>query len=101
MLGLADWYHLLQVSVHVRHGDKSREMELHSWDEHLQRIDELVRGRGIEERSIFLSTEDPQVVEAATAQRDWKVYVLPYERDNGDFGHVNQRGVSHGHNEVE
>ncbi|KAG5189461.1 hypothetical protein JKP88DRAFT_146856, partial [Tribonema minus] len=55
------------VSMHVRHGDKAFEMVLRSWQEHRTRADELAMARHFEGRTLFLSTEDPEVVTEARA----------------------------------
>jgi hypothetical protein len=52
------------VSLHVRHGDKFKEMELLELDVYLQKMIPVMHSLGI--RNIFLSTEDPAVITAAT-----------------------------------
>eukprot|EP00611_Tribonema_gayanum_P027722 TRINITY_DN6934_c0_g1_i1.p1 TRINITY_DN6934_c0_g1~~TRINITY_DN6934_c0_g1_i1.p1 ORF type:complete len:478 (-),score=109.05 TRINITY_DN6934_c0_g1_i1:377-1810(-) len=68
------------ISVHVRHGDKSSEMKLASWKEHLARADRLAHKQGFSERFIYLSTDDPKVVHAVhTPLQDplYSVFSLP------------------------
>jgi hypothetical protein len=82
------------ISIHVRHGDKHKEMALRSWSEYLQRAEDVVVARNVSTKTLFLSTEDPQVVEEAQHNEDWNVLVLPYNRTNGDFEGINAEGVS-------
>jgi hypothetical protein len=82
------------VSIHVRHGDKDREMLVHSWQEHLAMADRAAFLRSFTERIIFLSTEDPDVVHEALSQSDWQVIVLPWDRGNENYAQVTQAGVS-------
>ncbi|KAG5187193.1 hypothetical protein JKP88DRAFT_307816, partial [Tribonema minus] len=66
-------------SIHVRHGDKWKEMNLQSWDAHLHAADVAARARGVpaSQRFVYLTTDDPRVVESALATHGWTVYVLP------------------------
>jgi hypothetical protein len=82
------------VSIHVRHGDKHSEMLLHSWQEHLKMANEAARVRNFTKRIIFLSTEDPAVVNEALSQSEWQIIVLPWDRGNENYTQVTQAGVS-------
>jgi pimeloyl-ACP methyl ester carboxylesterase len=82
------------VSIHVRHGDKDTEMPLHSWQEHLAMADHAAAVRNFTERVIFLSTEDPAVVNEALSQTAWQIIVLPWDRGNETYTQVLEAGVS-------
>lgn len=76
------------ISAHVRHGDKGIEMALVPWEKYAYAAKELVEMLPLAvSRTIFLSTEDPGVVnEAATEPGDkWTVLVsdIPRENSNG------------------
>jgi hypothetical protein len=75
------------VVVHVRWGDKYKEMALPSMDEYIQATNRIVEARRDRQRlsgratesdvHIFLATEDPKAIHAFTEQADpsWKIYV--------------------------
>lgn len=84
------------IAVHIRWGDKKREMKLVSMEQYVQAVEQLVqeqRQRRRQQKSgeppqrqqssahIFLATEDPRAVAAfqtAAKDRNWTVYVDPY-----------------------
>ncbi|CAM9175575.1 unnamed protein product [Phaeothamnion confervicola] len=81
------------VSIHVRHGDKAKEMKLHSWSEHEQEADRVAAVNGFAERFVFLSTEDPAVVkEVAAPSERWHVVALEHQRSNEDYRHQISEG---------
>jgi hypothetical protein len=82
------------VSIHVRHGDKDTEMPIHSWQEHLEMADRAAAVRNFTERVIFLSTEDPAVVNEAQSQSEWQIIILPWDRGNENYQQVQKAGVS-------
>ena len=69
------------VSIHVRHGDKSKEMKLQAWERYLAHSEEMVRESQSDQsplrRCAFLSTEDPNVVKESrspkTTRLGWDV----------------------------
>jgi len=83
------------VSVHVRHGDKVREAAPLDWQHYKKRIAALVLSmpRLYQPRSMFLSTDDPTVIESAlrvsndsgqvdSLESKLKLIFLKHTRDN-------------------
>ena len=76
------------ITVHVRWGDKSREMKLVAIDEYIKAVEKILDARAQSSTaSIYLATEDPKAVAAfkAKAPQDWKIYVDQYYFDMLEF----------------
>eukprot|EP00223_Ostreococcus_mediterraneus_P000919 CAMPEP_0179719174 /NCGR_PEP_ID=MMETSP0938-20121108/3290_1 /TAXON_ID=548131 ORGANISM="Ostreococcus mediterraneus, Strain clade-D-RCC1107" /NCGR_SAMPLE_ID=MMETSP0938 /ASSEMBLY_ACC=CAM_ASM_000576 /LENGTH=552 /DNA_ID=CAMNT_0021593003 /DNA_START=420 /DNA_END=2078 /DNA_ORIENTATION=- len=72
------------VSIHVRRGDKHKEMRLLDLDDHLRHALPLMLAFGV--KNIFLSTEDPEVIQrAVTAFPAINWYFTNDERHNPNF----------------
>ena len=82
------------ISIHVRHGDKHREMTLRSWREHLAEAKRLVADRQLKNPVIFLSTEDPEVIKEAQQFKEWQILYVIWDRRNEDFMQTVHAGVS-------
>ncbi|CAJ1942774.1 unnamed protein product [Cylindrotheca closterium] len=79
------------ITVHIRWGDKKREMKLLQIQQYLNAIDQLVQGRPRPVVNVFLATEDPEAVQQFQQQAptDWKIYIdqfytelLPHRNGN-------------------
>jgi len=72
------------ISIHVRRGDKHKEMRLLDLDDYLQHALPLMLAFGV--KNIFLSTEDPAVIQrAVTAFPAVNWYFTNDERHNPNF----------------
>jgi hypothetical protein len=75
------------VSIHIRHGDKSKEMNLVPTSKYLQAADDLVKMHPFGYRQIgFMSTEDPSAVEDMQAMNNsWRYmwWDVPRLNSNG------------------
>ena len=71
------------IGIHVRHGDKYKEMRLLSFSKYMS-IAEDLRRKDPELTSIFLSTEDPSVIKEASEYsiNVWKFYFTNNIRSN-------------------
>jgi hypothetical protein len=74
------------VSVHIRHGDKKKEMALVPTSRYLLAADELVKRNPFGYRDIgFLSTEDPSAVEEVMQHNSsFRYYWWDVPRDNSN-----------------
>ena len=74
------------VSIHIRHGDKKKEMALIPTTAYLQAADELVKRNPFGYRDIgFLSTEDPSAVEEVMLHNSsFRYYWWDVPRDNSN-----------------
>lgn len=65
------------VTVHVRWGDKKREMKLVPMNEYIQAIHQILEERPRPEVNIYLATEDPEAVAQFQKQAPphWNVYM--------------------------
>lgn len=65
------------ITVHIRWGDKNREMKLLSIQQYMNAIQQLIQERSRPTVNIFLATEDPEAVQQFQQQApaDWKIYV--------------------------
>jgi len=84
------------ITVHIRWGDKYREMKLQPVQNYTQAVQQLLEAsnRPIDQANIFLATEDPKAVQAfqSAAPDGWKIYVdayfsemLPHRRPGNEF----------------
>ncbi|KAG5191048.1 hypothetical protein JKP88DRAFT_275097 [Tribonema minus] len=72
------------ISVHVRHGDKYKELELMSWGDHLGAVNAAARAQGWKERALFVTTDDSEVAAAVRAGvPGWTAYIQPCEAPYG------------------
>ena len=69
------------INVHVRHGDKWKEMKLLPFSDYMDRAN-IIRKVHPEVDKIFLSTEDPQVIEETKNYPTWKFYYTNETRTN-------------------
>lgn len=78
------------ITVHIRWGDKKREMKLLKMQQYLDAIEQLLQEAPRPTVHIFLATEDPEAVEQfrQLAPVEWKIYIdqfytelLPYRQD--------------------
>ncbi|CAM9963920.1 unnamed protein product, partial [Phaeothamnion confervicola] len=69
-------------------------MSLKSWDENVALAEALAADRHFSGRHIFLSTEDPEVVEEAIREEAWSVMVLPWRRGNENHEELMEMGDS-------
>lgn len=71
------------INLHVRHGDKFREMTLAPLGAHIAAAERL-RAKHPELTGLFLSTEDPAVIDEAVTvyARNWTIYYTPNRRIN-------------------
>jgi hypothetical protein len=74
------------IGVFVRHGDKHTEMQLHPWSSYANAIDVIwQRARVFQATprvrpSVFLTTDDPQVIKEATSwakEHNWRLRYAP------------------------
>ncbi|KAG5180207.1 hypothetical protein JKP88DRAFT_279904 [Tribonema minus] len=68
------------AAVHVRHGDKFKEMALMSWRDHLAAVEAAAERERWPERRLYVSTDDAAVaaeVAAPGGVPGWTVHVLP------------------------
>ena len=68
------------ISVHIRHGDKSKEMELVPDRMYLEKAEELILADGKLTRTIFLSTEDAHSVKYFRRVDNWTVLTMQVPR---------------------
>ena len=96
------------ITVHVRWGDKSREMKIVEINEYIRAVQQLVEGRERQDDTdtdsnqdsvhVFLATEDPAAAQAFRQEMPshWKLYVDPTlaieesNRINATNGHARQ-----------
>lgn len=77
------------VSIHIRHGDKSKEMNLVPTSKYLQAADDLVEMHPFGyRRTAFMSTEDPSAIEEMVASNlsgtwNWLWWDVPRINSNG------------------
>jgi hypothetical protein len=78
------------ISTHIRHGDKGIEMKLVGDERYFQAAEEqvVVQGPMPHKRAVFISTEDPKVLETAKAYTDKRYAFLWY-----DVPRVNSNGL--------
>jgi hypothetical protein len=80
------------ITVHIRWGDKEKEIKLLGIGSYIQAVKEILkqRKRPLDQANVFLATEDPRALEEfqSAAPDGWKVYVdqyfhdlLPYRRN--------------------
>lgn len=78
------------ITIHIRWGDKKREMKLIRIQQYLDAIHQLLKERPRPVVKIFLATEDPEAVQQFQhhAPVDWNIYIdqfytelLPYRSD--------------------
>eukprot|EP00762_Andalucia_godoyi_P002184 ANDGO_07480.mRNA.1 hypothetical protein len=69
------------VCIHIRHGDKAREMQLHPLRDYVEGAARIVEQLGIDKR-IFLSTDDENVILELGNFKDWEIFYLNQERHN-------------------
>ena len=70
------------VSVHIRHGDKYKEMQLVPDADYLSRAEELLLQYPDLKKIMFLSTEDPSSVAYFKSLQDWTVLSVDVLRPN-------------------
>ena len=68
------------ISIHVRHGDKGKEMPLVPDADYVARAEELLSLYPNLQRIIFLSTEDPQTVQYFKQLQNWTVLTMDVSR---------------------
>ena len=69
-------------SCHVRHSDKGREMQLFDFSTYAQAVARVADANRVREPYVFVSTEDPRVVDDARATFGARALVVPYARTN-------------------
>jgi hypothetical protein len=73
------------ITVHIRWGDKAREMQLVPISDYIQAIEEVLDQRKSNDKTanIFLATEDPQAVKEfqKLAPAKWNIYLDQYYTD--------------------
>ena len=69
-------------SCHVRHSDKGKEMQLLDFKVYAAAVRKEAAIRGLPAFHIFVSTEDPVVVEDALKEFGARALVVPYSRSN-------------------
>jgi hypothetical protein len=73
------------ITVHIRWGDKSREMKLVPIEEYIEAVNRIQRERGrpTEKAVVFLATEDPRAVKEmlSKASLGWTIYIDQYFHD--------------------
>ena len=82
-------------SIHVRHGEKQAGMTQYAWSDHLQAAHKAVQQRSVKDRDIFLSTEDPSVVEEAQQDLVWQVWYVPFARGEPIHEAVQKQAHTH------
>ena len=90
------------VSVHVRHGDKFKEVPPVPFDEYLRRLRRMAQVFGLPSPvPTFLSTEDPAVIHEARTNNDLLIFNIPYERFNyRDISEIQREGPPHLLNDI-
>lgn len=75
------------ITVHVRWGDKGREMKLLSIEKYVQAVHTIVQERQYSQVHVFLATEDPSAVTAFKEAMPvhWNVYVDWYVQEFGQY----------------
>jgi len=93
------------VSMHVRHGDKYREMRLHPLEEYVDWAEKMLfedsalvkltpdLSEAREARTIFLSTEDPKVIEEAAELKNWNFVWLHEKLTNANMHKLSRQGA--------
>mmetsp|Transcript_12401 Transcript_12401/g.24936 ORF Transcript_12401/g.24936 Transcript_12401/m.24936 type:complete len:434 (-) Transcript_12401:1725-3026(-) len=93
------------ISLHVRHGDKSKEMTLIPFDQYVKAAEKLAKENPLYyKHTIFVSTEDPDVIFNASLlghitgtspENQWTVFYSKIQRLNsGPMEQVNEFGAS-------
>jgi len=87
------------ASMHIRHGDKGREMELFSLDKYLEKLDYLRQNNNFPITSlplpIFVSTEDDEVIRQMLTMNNTKninFFWLQEELHNGNMKELKLQG---------
>ena len=87
------------ITVHIRWGDKKREMSLIPINQYVRAIQKLLKERGTDPNNgmanIFLASEDPKAVwefQQAVPNR-WKVYVDQFYHETKDFRTEEYNGI--------
>ncbi|DBB13180.1 TPA: hypothetical protein ACH3X3_004930 [Trebouxia sp. C0006] len=71
------------ISVHIRHGDKGKEMKLVPDVEYLRKAEELVQSDRSLHNSIFLSSEDDESIKFFKKLENWTVLSTDVPRPHG------------------
>ena len=87
------------ITVHIRWGDKSIEMDLVPIQEYVDAVQSLASDKNLTgaDVNIFLASEDPQAVKQfqnAARSHQWNVFVDAYFQDFGDVPHQGINGNS-------
>ena len=71
------------ITVHIRWGDKKREMKLVAIEEYIWAVYQFLEERPRKHVNIFLATEDPEAVSAFTnhAPPEWNIYIDQFYKD--------------------
>ncbi|XP_024543179.1 uncharacterized protein LOC9660872 isoform X4 [Selaginella moellendorffii] len=80
--GYGPWMPQPLLSIHVRQGDKAREMEVVSFDEYMK-LANVLRRRFPHVRNVWLSTEMQNVVDESKEYKDWNFYYSDVPRQVG------------------
>jgi len=82
------------INIHVRHGDKKYEMRLHELPDYMVALERMISSTPTIKPQVFLSSEDPKVIEDARAYSNITFYYTSEERKNQDFKDLISQGSS-------
>jgi len=93
------------ISIHVRHGDKGHEMTLFNLASYITAAENMLSSNATlvrltgdlnetrKVRAIYLSTEDPEVIEETANFWKWRFFWLHEELTNANMGELQSQGA--------